>query len=440
MTIQRKFLIAVNAAIVASIASSTVDAKDVSFAGKKVNVLIGATPGGGTDGTTRLLGRFLAKYLPGEPTMKYRNMPAGGGIKATGYLATRAKRDGTYWMGGGAAYIDHQTLRLKQVTYDPRTFNYIGGVSRGGSVFNVRASKLANLTTRSAPKVILGSSEGTGTYEGLLSWGGLALKWNFRVVLGYPGTPSMILAAKRGEIDGMGTGSLRLNKTLQASGFKPVVQVGQIKGGKPVPRSSFPNVPTIASLVVGKLSGIARQSFDFWQSSAQIDKWYALPPKTPERIVAIYRAAFKKVVADKEFRKAAAAQFGADFSSQSAKDVTRLVAESTYPSAEINKFMLDLKIKMGFPAKPLTKSELTALAKKLIKSNVLETVLDKIEREGRILHFKADSESHKVRVSGSRTKVSIGGKSTKRRNLKVGMACSIAYEANGGEAQSVKCK
>jgi tripartite-type tricarboxylate transporter receptor subunit TctC len=54
---------------------------DVSFKGKRINALIGSSPGGGTDTGTRLVGRFLQQYLPGKPQLVYRNMPAGQGIK-----------------------------------------------------------------------------------------------------------------------------------------------------------------------------------------------------------------------------------------------------------------------------------------------------------------------------------------------------------------------
>ena len=37
-------------------------------------------------------------------------MPAGNGVQATNYFANEAKRDGTYWMGGGNAYIDAQAM------------------------------------------------------------------------------------------------------------------------------------------------------------------------------------------------------------------------------------------------------------------------------------------------------------------------------------------
>ena len=39
------------------------------FKDQRINVIIGSSPGGGTDGTTRLVGRYPGKYLPGQPRM-----------------------------------------------------------------------------------------------------------------------------------------------------------------------------------------------------------------------------------------------------------------------------------------------------------------------------------------------------------------------------------
>ncbi|MCZ6813097.1 MAG: hypothetical protein O7F14_03480, partial [Alphaproteobacteria bacterium] len=85
------------------------------FKDKKINVIIGSSPGGGTDGTTRLVGRYLEKYLPGEPRMLYRNMPAGHGVKASNYFANVVKADGSFWMGGSSSYVDANNLRKKVV-------------------------------------------------------------------------------------------------------------------------------------------------------------------------------------------------------------------------------------------------------------------------------------------------------------------------------------
>ena len=136
------------------------EGQEISFKGK-VNVIIGTTPGGGTDGTTRLIGRFMTKYLPGHPQMIYRNMPGGGGVKGTNYFANKLKRDGSAWMGGGTGYVHHQTLRLNVVKYDPRTFNFIGGVSRGGLAAGRRTCEdpvgsRSNRPLRSSPSVRTG--------------------------------------------------------------------------------------------------------------------------------------------------------------------------------------------------------------------------------------------------------------------------------------------
>jgi tripartite-type tricarboxylate transporter receptor subunit TctC len=96
-------------------AGHVASAAEVSFKGKRINVIIGSQPGGGTDGTTRLVGRFLEKHLPGKPRMIYRNMPAGHGVKASNYFANEVKGDGLTWMGGASSYVDANNLRKKVV-------------------------------------------------------------------------------------------------------------------------------------------------------------------------------------------------------------------------------------------------------------------------------------------------------------------------------------
>ena len=73
---------------------------------------MGSAAGGGTDGTTRLVGMYLEKYLPGNPTMRYRNVPGGHGTKGLNYFA-KAKPDGLTWAGGSSSHTDPAALRKK---------------------------------------------------------------------------------------------------------------------------------------------------------------------------------------------------------------------------------------------------------------------------------------------------------------------------------------
>lgn len=406
----------------------------------RVNALIGTTPGGGTDGTTRLVGRFLSQYLPGKPQIVYRNMPSGGGLQATNYLANEAKADGSLWMGGDGDYIDAESVRGGLARFDPRTFQFIGGILRGGTVLLVSKSKLANLTDKSKPPVTFGSQDGTGSLTRMALWGAEALGWNLRFVIGYPSSGAMSLAARSGEIDAFGTSVNQLLDPLLASGnFQGLIQEGLVTAGVVVPRSSYPDVPTIRSLVAGRLSGVAKETFELLSSADQIDKWFSLPPRTPPDVVATYRKAFSQVVKDPEFVKMAKVQFSADNSSQTGEELARLVAFSSYPSVEIQSYETNLRAKYGLPVKPLTDSELAALARKLVKFETVVTVLEKVEKEGRVLVFKVAGETRRANVSGSRTEVMVEGKKASRKSVAAGMKCEITYSGNGGEVQKVKC-
>ena len=62
--------------------------------------------------------------------------------------------------------------------------------------------------------------------------------------------------------------------------------------------------------------------------------------------------------------------------------------------------------------------------------------------EGSWIEFKgADGNMVKSKISSSRTKLTIGGKEDKRKNLKAGMTCDITYVMKGerNEPSMVSC-
>jgi len=436
----RKISFVLSAGIAAGVTvAGMAQAQDVSFKGKRIDSIIGSSPGGGTDGTTRLVGRYLEKYLPGKPRIVYRNMPAGHGVQALNYFSKVAKKDGTAWLGGSSSYVDPNNLRKSVVEYNPLNFNYIGAVARGGSVVTVRQEKIPNVLDKSKPPVVVGAVDGSRSWGQMMLWGKDKLDWNIKFVIGYPGAPALVLAARRGEVDAFGTSSISLHRTMEKTGnFKPFVQLGEANEGKIVPRVSFPDVAVMPQLMEGKLSGIAAEAFNFWVKTNQIDKWYALPPGAPKNVTEAYRKAYAKVVKNKEFLKFARHQFSEDFTPQTAQDIFELVSATAYPKAEIFTYIHDMSVRNGLPGEPLSDAEMAKRAKE--RGGVMQATskLDKIERGGRILHFMHDGKATKIKVSGSRTKVVINGAKTKRSKLKVGMNCMIAFMP--GEATEVNCK
>lgn len=414
---------------------------EVSFKGMRIDAIIGSSPGGGTDGTTRLVGRFLEKYLPGQPRIVYRNMPAGHGVQAMNYFANTAKKDGTNWSGGSSSYVDANNLRKSVVEFNPTKFEFIGGVARGGSVITMRKSKFANVTDKSKPPVVIGEVDGSRSWGQMMLWGKDVLGWNIKFVIGYPGAPALTLAARRGEIDAFGTSSISMHNNLAKTGeFEGYVQLGEAQDGKIVPRISFPNVPVMPDLMKGKLSGEAQEVFKFWVKTNQIDKWYALPPGTPKDIVATYTAAYNKAVKDPEFLKFAKLQFSEDFTPQTAQDVFELISSTAYPNPKIFTYMHDMAVRHGLPGEPLSDEEMAKLAKARGGVTTVSAKLDQVGNGGREVHYKANGKAIKSSVSSSRSKVEIGGKGAKRGDLKAGMMCDITYMGEGAEATELKCK
>ena len=61
---------------------------------KTVTIIVAYSPGGSFDLYARVMGRYIGRYLPGNPTRIVENMTGAGGIIAANHLYNRVKPDG----------------------------------------------------------------------------------------------------------------------------------------------------------------------------------------------------------------------------------------------------------------------------------------------------------------------------------------------------------
>jgi tripartite-type tricarboxylate transporter receptor subunit TctC len=100
------------------------------YQGKTIKVIVGFTSGGFYDRWSRLLVRYVPKYLPGHPEMIVQNMPGAGGMIAANHIYGVAKPDGlTVAMLSYGLYLD-QLVGRKEVQYDVRKLHWIGSPGR----------------------------------------------------------------------------------------------------------------------------------------------------------------------------------------------------------------------------------------------------------------------------------------------------------------------
>src|SRR3954464_13742284 len=75
---------------------------------KRIDLIIGYTPGGLYDAFGRLIAQFMGDQIPGKPRIIPRNMPGGSGRRAVGFATKVAPQDGT------TLVIASQALPLEQ--------------------------------------------------------------------------------------------------------------------------------------------------------------------------------------------------------------------------------------------------------------------------------------------------------------------------------------
>ena len=402
-----------------------------NFKGKRVQLIIASSPGGGTDRIGRLLSSYMEKNLEGNPTIVIKNMGSGGGkIRAANYLMKKAKPDGLTFMQSDTTVVSPTTLRRKSARYDPTKLEFIGSLNRGGSIFFINKKAHKRLLDKSKKPVIVAAISGTRNWQAIPLWGAEFLGWNVRWIPGYRGVGQMSKALRQGEIDMFATNNAFTIKQLQDDGvIKLISQVGQVLGGKISRRLSYKDVPVFTEMLEGsgkkKIPLLAMQGYSSLTTPSQVDKWMGMPPGTPKSYLKAFREAYKSSVNDPAFLKIARKQFSKEINYIDGQTVAKLVAAVHRAPTEAVDYAEELKQKYG----------LTAFKNKVY---VFKGKITKIKKKGKSLKFKGGGKKGKLKV-GKKTKIKIGGKAAKRKMLKVGMSCT--FKTKGiKKATKIDCK
>jgi tripartite-type tricarboxylate transporter receptor subunit TctC len=291
------------AAFVLGAAPAAVPARadDVSafYAGRTIQLVIGYASGGGYDDYARLLGRYIGRHIPGQPTVVVQNMPGAGSIKAANYLYNIAPRDGTV-MGGFARgiFLDPLLGRADAMRYMAANFGWLGSISSDIGVCAFRSDagidSWADMQTRHYKIGGTGAGADSDVFSNLLR---RMFDLPMQLVLGYQSAAETVLAIQRKEVDGRcgwswSTLSSRNKDLLQTKQVKVVLALTDRK----VPElSGVPSVVDVAEKpdqqAILKLV-IARQT---------MARPYVTPPGLPPARLAALRNAFDATMTDPDF-------------------------------------------------------------------------------------------------------------------------------------------
>ena len=189
--------------VLPSIAPEAAAQADQFYKGKTIRIMVGSTAGGFYDRWGRLFGKYMGKYIPGQPEFVVQNMTGAGSVIATNHVYNVAKPDGlTLVMPLNGVYID-QFVGRKEVQFDMRKFRFIGTPVTEAIVFYMRADapykSIADIIKAKEPPKCGGS--GTASSDFILS---KVLEETvgakFNTVLGYAGGTEIDLAVEKNEV------------------------------------------------------------------------------------------------------------------------------------------------------------------------------------------------------------------------------------------------
>lgn len=303
--------------------SQSAAAADVSFAGKRITILVPFNPGGGTDSYVRFLAPLYEKHLPGNPKVLVLNKSGAGGILGANYFQQKAAKDGTWILALSTSTLSNYALGDPRIIFDLKKYIPVLLSPRGVMQYVRKelgvqgekdiAAKMKKMLSYKKDQLVYGGK--TPTSMGLnLRVAFSMLGVEVKSVMGLKGNGPMALAFERGEFNVNFDSALSYKnnrKKLIADGIAvPLYTFGVIDDatGKFVRDPTYPEVPTFHEAykaVHGKEpSGPEYDAFEaLFHMSVTMSKSLNLPPGTSDDVVAAWVKATRSILKDPEFVK-----------------------------------------------------------------------------------------------------------------------------------------
>ena len=267
------------------------------YSRKTITISTFTAPGGAYDAYIRLLARHMSRHIPGRPLMIAVNQPGAGGILNINYTGKVAPQDGTYLTLAGLGVLTQQVIGAANLQVSLRSFRWIGNLSKDNNVVATwPASKAKTIDDAKNHDVSIGSL-GAGSIDAQLPAAyNTLLGTRFKVIFGYTGTPQVMLAMERGEVDGKENTWASFKATLGADRARALNVLLQ---NATSPDPELPQVPLLIDVLKGdaKKAAIAR----LLSVTLELSKPLAAPPGVPDDRVEILRKAFAETTRDREF-------------------------------------------------------------------------------------------------------------------------------------------
>lgn len=388
------------------------------YQGKTIKVIVGYPPGGGYDAYARLMAAHYAKFLPGEPAIVVQHMPGASSIRSANFIAAKAERDGTTVALFASSAAFAPVLENDAAQYKPNDFTWIGNFERAtGTCSAWKPAGVATFQDVLERPVVFGASGPAGFDSEYPRAINALFATRIRVIHGYAGATSVMLAMQRGEVQGGCGFPLASLLSVRREDFKagrlvPIIQFA-LKSDK------LPGVPHVNDLA---RSDDDRKVFNLIFNRDVLGRPVAAPPGIAEPQRAALRKAFDAMVADDAFRKDAEKRFLV-IEPQTGAEVEAFVSEMAGYAPEVV-----ARAKKALVIGAVENVELKSVSGKV--NSVGKGALEVSDEAGKVVRVKVQERGSSILVAGSKAEVAA---------LKVGMACTVRYLGEDDLAKTIAC-
>lgn len=274
------------------------------YRGKTVRIVVGYAAGGGYDTYSRLIAKYIGKYIPGAPNVIVENLPGAGSKLAFSQIYTTLPKDGTV-IGNGDGFALGQVLNPQDYDFDLRKWQYLGApnvfeylllITKAGSARSGIA-KFEDMIGPGGKQMIMGTTGADGFDATTAVILREVIGANLKIVSGYAGSSAVRLAIEAGELDGYTNSwdSVKVTnfEDVQTGNWLPLVRTTE------APIKDLPNVRGVLEFARNEED---RQLLRYSIVQTQLtQRGYVMAPEVPADRVAALDVAFARTMEDPEF-------------------------------------------------------------------------------------------------------------------------------------------
>jgi tripartite-type tricarboxylate transporter receptor subunit TctC len=273
------------------------DSVEEFYRGKTLTVISTGSVSSIYDLSSRLVVKYMAKHLPGEPQTVAKVMTGAGHLVGTNHLYNIAPRDGTTLGAVGETIPLIQVLQPEKAKYDVAKFNWLGNpIINNLTIVSWHTSGVTSIKQVFEKELIIGTGgPGSTSTQNPRALNNI-LGTKFKIISSFPGA-EIDLAMERGEVDGRGGALWSWWQTskpqwLAEKKINILLQIG------PRRAKDLQDVPLMTELARNEAE---RRVLALLSSSVMVGRPVLTPPEVPVDRVAALRAAFRATMTDPDY-------------------------------------------------------------------------------------------------------------------------------------------